>query len=249
MNQIKNARVAIVTGAARGIGAAVARRLASDGFAVAVNYASSSKEADAVVAELEANGAKAIAVQADVRNPDDVRRMFDTTEEKLGKVDVLVNNAGIFNAKPFVEYTSQELNALVDTNLKGFFYPSQAVARHMIGRKSGHIVNITASLASQPIQSVPAVLPVLIKGGINQATKAMALELAPHNIQVSAVAPGIVDTPMYSKDMHGFLNGLSPAGRIANVQEIVDAVLYLSDAAFTTGVVLPVDGGMSSGKW
>jgi NAD(P)-dependent dehydrogenase (short-subunit alcohol dehydrogenase family) len=119
----------------------------------------------------------------------------------------------------------------------------------MVERKAGHIVNITASIALQPNQNVPAVLPVLLKGGINQATKALALELAPHNIQVTAVAPGIVDTPMYTKDMHGFLNTLQPAGRIATTQEIVDAVLYLSDASFTTGIVLPVDGGMSSGKW
>jgi NAD(P)-dependent dehydrogenase (short-subunit alcohol dehydrogenase family) len=119
----------------------------------------------------------------------------------------------------------------------------------MVARKTGHIISITASIALQPNQSVPAVLPVLVKGGINQATKALALELAAHNVQVTAVAPGIVDTPLYTKDMHGFLNTLQPVGRIGTTQEIVDAVLYLSDSSFTTGIVLPVDGGMSSGKW
>jgi NAD(P)-dependent dehydrogenase (short-subunit alcohol dehydrogenase family) len=169
--------------------------------------------------------------------------------ERFGHVDVLVNNAGIFNAKPFVEYTEEELDQLVATNLKGFVYASQAAARHMVARRQGHIVNITASIALQPNQQVPALLPVLIKGGINAATRALALELAPHNVKVNAVAPGIVDTPLYTPEQHGFLNGLSPAGRIATVREIADAVLYLTSADFTTGVVLPVDGGMSTGKW
>ncbi|HSI61031.1 MAG TPA: SDR family oxidoreductase, partial [Ideonella sp.] len=190
-----------------------------------------------------------LAVAGDVSDPATGEALIARAVERFGHVDVLVNNAGIFNAKPFTEYSSAELEALVNTNLKGFFYPSQAAARHMIPRKSGHIVNITASIASQPLQSVPAVLPVLVKGGINQATKALALELAPHNIQVSAVAPGIVDTPMYTPDLHGFLNTLQPAGRIASTQDIVDAVFYLGDALFTTGVVLHVDGGMSAGKW
>jgi NAD(P)-dependent dehydrogenase (short-subunit alcohol dehydrogenase family) len=119
----------------------------------------------------------------------------------------------------------------------------------MTPRKQGHIVNITASIALQPNASVPALLPILVKGGLNDATRALALELAPHNIQVNAVAPGIIDTPLYTPDMHAFLNTLQPAGRIGATADIVDAVLYLSDASFTTGVVLPVDGGMSTGKW
>ncbi len=119
----------------------------------------------------------------------------------------------------------------------------------MVPRKSGHIINITASIASQPLHNVPASLPILIKGGINQATKALALELAPHNIKVSAVAPGIIDTPLYRQEMHGFLNTLQPAGRIGTTREIADAVLYLTRAEFTTGIVLPVDGGMTSGRF
>lgn len=123
------------------------------------------------------------------------------------------------------------------------------VACDQVARRQGHIINITASIALQPIANVPAVLPVLIKGGINQATKALALELAAHNVQVAAVAPGIVDTPLHASDTHDFLKTLAPTGRMGHVQEIVDAVLYLADASFTTGVVLPVDGGMASGKW
>jgi NAD(P)-dependent dehydrogenase (short-subunit alcohol dehydrogenase family) len=128
-------------------------------------------------------------------------------------------------------------------------YASQAAARHMIERRQGHIINITASIALQPNLAVPAMLPVLIKGGLNQATRALALELSPYNIKVNAVAPGIIDTPMHDPAAREFLKGLQPAGRVGRVEEIADAVLYLSDADFTTGVVLPVDGGMSVGKW
>ena len=162
---------------------------------------------------------------------------------------MLVNNAGIFVAKAFADYSTEDLDALISTNLKGFFYVTQEAVRHMTARKQGHIVNITASIALQSIAAVPALLPILIKGGLNQATRALALELAPHNVQVNAVAPGIIDTPLYTSDMHGFLSTLQPAGRMGRPQDVVDAILYLSDASFTTGIVLPVDGGMSTGKW
>jgi len=237
----------LITGASSGIGLALAGAYLQRGDNV-VGNARTIERLQQAAASLGSPD-NFLAVAGDVADPAVGTALVQRAVERFGQVDVLINNAGIFNAKPFVEYTPEELEALVNTNLKGFFYPSQAAARHMVERKAGHIVTITASIALQPNQNVPAVLPVLLKGGINQATKALALELAPHNIQVTAVAPGIVDTPMYTKDMHGFLNTLQPAGRIATTQEIVDAVLYLSDASFTTGIVLPVDGGMSSGKW
>jgi NAD(P)-dependent dehydrogenase (short-subunit alcohol dehydrogenase family) len=237
----------LITGASSGIGLALAGAYLQRGDNVVGNARTIERLQEAAVSLGSPDNF--LGVAGDVADPAVGTALVRRAVERFGQVDVLINNAGIFNAKPFVEYTPEELEALVNTNLKGFFYPSQAAARHMVERKAGHIVNITASIALQPNQNVPAVLPVLLKGGINQATKALALELAPHNIQVTAVAPGIVDTPMYTKDMHGFLNTLQPAGRIATTQEIVDAVLYLSDASFTTGIVLPVDGGMSSGKW
>lgn len=237
----------IITGASSGIGLGLATAFLKRGDNVVAN-GRSAERLDRAAAELRRPD-QLLTVAGDVADPAVGSLLVRRAVERFGRVDVLVNNAGIFNAKPFVDYTPDELDALVATNLKGFVYPSQAAARHMVERKAGHIINITASIASQPIQGVPAVLPVLIKGGINQATRALALELAPHNVQVSAVAPGIVDTPMYTAEMHGFLNTLQPAGRIAKAEEIADAVLYLADAAFTTGVVLPVDGGMSAGKW
>jgi NAD(P)-dependent dehydrogenase (short-subunit alcohol dehydrogenase family) len=164
-------------------------------------------------------------------------------------VDVLINNAGVFIAKPTADYEVEAVEQMISTNLKGFFYPSQQAARHMSERGSGSILNITASLASQPQASVPALLAVLLKGGIDHATKALALELAPKGVRVNAIAPGIIDTPLYTSDVHDFLKTLSPMKRIGRTEQIVDAALYLTDAEFTTGAVLPVDGGMTSGRW
>ncbi|MGA0610840.1 SDR family NAD(P)-dependent oxidoreductase [Caldimonas sp. KR1-144] len=240
-------KTVVITGASSGIGLALAGAFLARGDHVVGNARNAERLQQA--AQSLGSPDNFIGVAGDVADPAVGEALVQRAVERFGQVDVLVNNAGIFVPKAFVDYTPQDVEALVNTNLLGFVYPSQAAARHMIGRKSGRIINITASIALQPNQAVAALLPVLIKGGINQATKALALELAPHNIQVNAVAPGIVDTPMYTPDLHGFLNTLQPAGRIATTQEIADAVLYLSDAAFTTGIVLPVDGGMSSGKW
>jgi len=237
----------VITGASSGIGLGLAQAYLERGFNVVANARTDERLADA--ARQLGNPARFLGVAGDIGRRDTAQQLIDRAVERFGKVDVLINNAGIFNAKPFVDYTEEELDQLVATNLKGFVYASQAAARHMVARRQGHIVSITASIALQPNQQVPALLPVLIKGGINAATRALALELAPHNVKVNAVAPGIVDTPLYTPEQHGFLNGLSPAGRIATVREIADAVLYLTSADFTTGVVLPVDGGMSTGKW
>ena len=242
-----SSKTVIVTGASSGIGFAIARAYLQRGDNVVANARTLDRLQSAALRL--GHPANLLLVPGDIADPDTGKRLVDAAIERFGQVDTLVNNAGIFVAKPFTEYDPDDVQALVDTNLKGFFFAAQAVVPHMRERRSGHIVNITASIAAQPLQSVPAVLPVLVKGGINQATRALALELAPHNIQVNAVAPGIIDTPLYVPDMHGFLNGLQPAGRIGTVDEVADAVLYLGDAAFTTGVVLPVDGGMSAGRW
>ena len=242
-----NIKTVIITGASSGIGFAIARAYLQRGDNVVAN-ARTLERLQAAAGQL-GQPANLLLVPGDVTEPATAQRLVAAAVERFGQVDVLVNNAGIFTARPFTEYTPEDVQALVDTNLKGFFFTSQAAAAHMRERRAGHIVNITASIADQPLKSVPAALPVLIKGGINQATKALALELAQHNIQVNAVAPGIVDTPLYTEEMHDFLKGLQPAGRIGTVEEIAEAVLYLGDAAFTTGVVLPVDGGMAAGHW
>lgn len=239
-------KTVVITGASSGIGLALAKAYLERDY----NVVGNARTAERLRAATESfgNADRFLAVAGDIADPSTSKKLFDQATSHFGRVDILINNAGIFNAKPVTEYTVQDLESQINTNLKGFFFASQQAAIHMIAHKSGHIVNISAAIAMQPISSVPALIPVLLKGGINHATRALALELAPHNIKVNAVAPGIVDTPMYTKDMHGFLNTLQPVGRIANTRDIVDAVFYLTDSEFTTGAVLPVDGGMSSGK-
>lgn len=237
----------VITGASSGIGLGLAKAFLASGFNVVGNARSEARLAEAR-AEL-GNPDNFIGVAGDIAHPATAKRIFQVGIEVFGKVDVLVNNAGFFLPKPFIEYSPEDIESLLETNLKGVIYASQVAAAHMIERKQGHIVNITAAVALQPNLAVPAALPVLIKGGLNQATRALALELSPYNIKVNAVAPGIIETPMHDPATRDFLNGLQPAGRIGQVSEIADAVLYLANADFTTGVVLPVDGGMSVGKW
>ncbi|MEO4048909.1 SDR family oxidoreductase [Pseudomonas sp. CAU 1711] len=239
------AKTAIVTGASSGIGLAIAETFLARGYNV-VGNARNAMRLEQAAARL---GERFLGVAGDIAEPATADLLVERTLQRFGRIDVLVNNAGVFIAKPFADYAAEELERLLATNLKGVVYASQAVAAHMIERRSGHIVNITASIALQPLLKVPAALPVLIKGGLNQMTRALALELAPHNVQVNAVAPGLIDTPMHAPESHAFLADLQPAGRIGTPQEIAEAVLHLSEAAFTTGAVLPVDGGMSSGAW
>ena len=240
-------RTVVITGASSGIGLALARAYLERGYNV-VGNARTTERLEQAKAEL-GNPDNFYGVAGDIAEPDTAGALFTVAKARFGKVDILVNNAGIFNAKPFHTYTPDEVQRLIDTNLKGFFYPSQQAAEHMVANGGGHIVNITASVAIQPNIKVPAVLPVMVKGGLNAATRALALELAPHKVQVAAVAPGIIDTPLHDKDSHAFLEGLQPSGRLGEVQDIVDAVLYLTDAKFVTGVVLSVDGGATSGTW
>jgi len=244
---MSNNRTVVITGASSGIGFGLVQAYLARGFNV-VGNARSEERLAAAKAEL-GNPDNFIGVAGDIAKPATAASIFERAIERFGKVDVLVNNAGFFLPKPFVEYSPEDIDNLLETNLKGVVYASQAAAAHMIERRQGHIINITASIALQANIAVPAALPVLIKGGLNQATRALALELSPYNIKVNAVAPGIIDTPMHDPATRDFLNGLQPAGRVGRLSEIADAVLYLSDADFTTGVVLPVDGGMSSGKW
>ncbi len=240
-------KTAIITGASSGIGLALAAAYLERGHNVVGNARTASRLDQA--AEKLGRPAGFLPVAGDIAQPETAAQLFARATEKFGHVDILINNAGIFSAKPFADYTSADIDSLVATNLRGFVHPTQAAIRHMAPRRQGHIVTITASIALQPLANVPATLPILIKGGLNQATKALALELAPHNIKVSAVAPGIIDTPLYSPDMHGFLNTLQPTGHIGSARDIADAVLYLTEANFVTGIVLPVDGGMTAGRW
>ena len=244
---MSNNRTVVITGASSGIGFGLAKAFLAQGFNV-VGNARSAERLEQARAQL-GNPAGFVGVAGDIAQPQTARQLIDAGIEAFGQVDVLVNNAGFFLPKPFLDYTPEDIDSLLETNLKGVVYASQAAATHMIERRQGQIITITAAIALQANIDVPAALPVLIKGGLNQVTRALALELSPHNIQVNAVAPGIIETPMHDPATHDFLKGLQPAGRIGQVEDIAEAVLYLAGASFTTGVVLPVDGGMSSGKW
>jgi len=243
-------KTAIVTGASSGIGLGVTRALLERGYTVVGNARTRSR-LEAAAAGLGALAARFVPVEGDIGRPELAKRLFETAlaQSKNGRVDLLVNNAGIFIAKPTTQYSVDDVDQMINTNLKGFFYPSQEAARVMAQQKSGSIVNISASLASQPSAQVPAILAVLIKGGIDRATRQLALELAAAGVRVNAVAPGIIATPMHKPATHEFLKTMSPMQAIGSIDEVVQAVLYLVDAPFTTGIVVPVDGGMSAGRW
>lgn len=244
---MSNSKTVVITGASSGIGFGLVKAFIANGFNVVGNARSEARLTKA--REELGNPANFIGVAGDIAHPETAKRVFQAGIDAFGKVDVLVNNAGFFLPKPFVEYTPEDIESLLETNLKGVVYASQVAAAHMIEHKQGHIINITAAVALQSNLAVPAAMPVLIKGGLNEVTRALALELSPHNIKVNSVAPGIIETPMHDPATYDFLRGLQPAGRMGKVSEIADAVLYLANADFTTGVVLPVDGGMSTGKW
>jgi NAD(P)-dependent dehydrogenase (short-subunit alcohol dehydrogenase family) len=234
---------AIVTGASSGIGLGLATALLERGYRVVANSRQITKAGTLTPSEDLA------LVDGDIAHPETARDVVDTAVRRFGGVDLLVNNAGIFIPKPFTDYTKEDFESLVSTNLAGFFYVSQHAVRQMRQQGAGHLVNITTTLADQPIAGVPAAIPVLTKGGLNAVTAALAIELAGEGIRVNAIGAGIIDTPMHKPEAHEFLKSLHPIHRIGKVSEIVDAVLYLTDAAFVTGEVLHVDGGAHAGKW
>jgi NAD(P)-dependent dehydrogenase (short-subunit alcohol dehydrogenase family) len=246
---MKAVKTVIVTGASSGIGFALAQAYLERGYNVVGNARTLERLQSA--ADKLGNPANFLLVPGDIALRSTATALFDRATAAFGKVDILVNNAGIFIAKPVGDYTDEDLEAIVSTNLKGFFYPSQRAAEHMRANNDGHIVTITASVAIQPTAKIGALLPVLIKGGLNQATRALAIELANSNVRVNAVAPGIIATPMHGTDeaTTSFLKGLAPNGAMGSAQDIVDATLYLTESTFTSGVVLAVDGGATAGTW
>jgi len=236
-------QTALITGASSGIGLGLTRGFLDAGFNVVANSRNLTS-----AGTLTASDAL-LLVDGDVGEPSTARKLFDSAEQRFGTIDVLINNAGIFVPKPFAEYTTDDFLRVVSTNLAGFFHVSQQAARHMRKHGGGQILTITTTLAQQPVAGVNAALTSLTKGGLNSATRALAIEYAADGIRVNAIAPGIVDTPMHKPENHEFLKGLHPIARLASVQEIVDAALFLVRAPFITGEVLHVDGGAHAGRW
>jgi NAD(P)-dependent dehydrogenase (short-subunit alcohol dehydrogenase family) len=233
----------LITGASSGIGLGLTKGFLAAGFNVIAN------SRHVTGAGTLSPSDDLLLVDGDVGEAATARRLVASAEERFGKIDVLINNAGIFVAKPFTEYTSDDFQRVISTNLAGFFYVSQETARLMRRTGGGQIINVTTSLAEQPIAGVSAALASLTKGGLNSVTRGLAIEYAGDGIRVNAIAPGIVDTPMHQPENHEFLKGLNPIRRLATVQEIVEVALFLVKAPFITGEVIHVDGGAHAGKW
>ena len=243
MNRSHTALTAIVTGASSGIGLGVTRSLLANGYRVVANARHAS-----AAGTLKASPTL-ILVDGDVADPETGAALTRTAVERFGAVDLVVNNAGIFIVKPFTDNSIEDFQRLVATNITGFFHVTQPALRQMRAQGWGHVVTITTSQASQPIRGVPAALSLLTKGGLNSITRALAIEYAKEGVRLNAIAPGIVDTPMHQASAHGFLQTLHPVERMATVDEIADAVLYLEKASFVTGEVVHVDGGAHAGRW
>jgi NAD(P)-dependent dehydrogenase (short-subunit alcohol dehydrogenase family) len=238
--------VAIVTGASSGLGLAIARALAGRGYAIVANSRGISQDHPSIA---EIGAERIVAVAGNVGERDTAERVLDAALSRFDGVDLLVNNAGVFIPKPFAEYTAEDFETLLTTNVRGFFNLTQSVLKHMAQHGHGHVVNITTSLAENPLKAVPSVLPILTKGGLNAATRALALEYAGTGVRINAVSPGIIRTPMHAETNHAFLATLHPVGRMGDPEDVARGVLYLEDAPFVTGEILHVDGGAWSGRW
>lgn len=238
------AKTTIVTGASQGIGAAIARTFLERGW----NVVATSRRVTSSTAFPPADNLALI--DGDIGQPQTATQVVAAALERFGAIDALVNNAGIFFPKPFLDYTQEDFRALVSTNLEGFLYLTQPVIKQMLAQGTGgSVVTITASLADNPIADVTAAVPMITKGGLNAITRQLAMEYAKSGIRLNAVAPGVVATPLHAASGEGELKKLSPMGRISSVEEIAQAVLYLTEAQTITGEVLHVDGGAHRGKW
>ncbi|MFE7168434.1 SDR family NAD(P)-dependent oxidoreductase [Streptomyces sp. NPDC057616] len=233
----QNQKVAIVTGASQGIGAAVVEGYRKLGYAVVATSRTIAPVDDADV----------LTVQGDIADPATAERVVAAAVERFGRIDTLVNNAGIFVAKPFTDYTAEDFAAVTGINTAGFFHITQRAVPHLLAQGGGHIVSVTTSLVDNADANVPSALASLTKGGLQSATKSLAIEYATRGLRVNAVSPGTIKTPMHPQETHEFLAGLHPVGRMGEVSDIVDAVLFLETAPFVTGEILHVDGGMSAG--
>jgi NAD(P)-dependent dehydrogenase (short-subunit alcohol dehydrogenase family) len=230
-------KVAVITGASQGIGAALVTAYRKLGYAVVANSRSITPSDDPQV----------LTVAGDIADPAVGARVIEQGLEAFGRIDTLVNNAGVFVAKPFTDYTDDDYDLVAGVNLRGFFEVSKRAIAAMLTQGGGHVVNITTSLADHANTSVPSALASLTKGGLNAVTKSLATEYATRGVRVNAVAPGIIRTPMHPAETHEFLAALHPVGRMGDIGDIVDAVTYLETAGFVTGEILHVDGGQSAG--
>ena len=230
-------KVAVITGASQGIGAALVKAYRDRNYrVVAISRSIEPSDDDAIV-----------TVSGDIADRKTAERAIIEGVTRFGRIDTLVNNAGIFIARPFTQYTEADYTAYLGTNITGFFHITQLAIAEMEKQGSGHIVQISTSLVDNPIAGIPSVLASLTKGGLNAATQSLAIEYARRGIRVNAVALGTIKTPMHPVETHAQLDALHPIGHIGEISDAVDAILYLESANFVTGEILHVDGGQSAG--
>jgi NAD(P)-dependent dehydrogenase (short-subunit alcohol dehydrogenase family) len=234
-------KTAIVTGASQGIGAGLVEAFLKEGY----NVVATSRD----VSQSLTASPGLVLVDGDIGKQETAAKAVEAAIKQFGAIDVLVNNAGIFRTKPFTDFTTEDFNALVSTNLLGFLYITQLTVKQMLKQKSGSVVSITAALADQPIAGINGSVSMITKGGLNSVIRSLAIEYAKKGIRFNAVAPGVVDTPLHKDDPKDSLKTLQPMGKIVEVKDVVDAVLYLAQAGQVTGEVLHVDGGAHAGCW
>jgi NAD(P)-dependent dehydrogenase (short-subunit alcohol dehydrogenase family) len=233
-----NQKVAIITGASQGIGAALVDAYRGLDYAVVASSRSITPTDDPGVA----------AVAGDIAEPATADRIIATAVERFGRVDTLVNNAGVFVSKPFTEYTVADYEFVTAVNLTGFFHITQrAIARMLAQGEGGHVVNVTTTLVDQASSQIPAGLAALTKGGLAAVTKSLAIEYAHNGIRVNAISPGHIATPMHAGDNSAALAAMHPLGRMGSIADIIEGVLYLEAATFVTGETLHIDGGQCAG--
>jgi NAD(P)-dependent dehydrogenase (short-subunit alcohol dehydrogenase family) len=230
--------VVIITGASQGIGKGLVSAYRKLGYAVVANSRTISESDDPMV----------LTVAGDIAQPGIGQRIVDAALQRFGRIDTVVNNAGIFVGKPFTDYTDDEYDAVTGVNLRGFFGVSRAAVRAMLAQgDGGHVVNVSTSLVDHANSRVPSALASLTKGGLNAVTKALAIEYADRGIRANAVALGIIRTPMHDPASYDALAAMHPMGRVGEIDDVVDAVVYLENAPFVTGEIVHVDGGQSAG--
>jgi len=232
-------KVAVITGASQGIGAGLVAGYRRQGWAVVASARTIKPSQDPAL----------LAVAGDIADPATAERIVGAALDRFGRIDTLVNNAGVYLFKPFTDYTPADYTTVVGVNLTGFFWLTQAVIAEMATRYGGHVVNVTATLAEVANSGMPAVLAALAKGGLAAATRSLAIEYAARGIRVNAVSPGIIATPVHPADSYEHLGGrVVPLGRAGQVSDVVNSVLFLESSPYITGEILHIDGGQIAGR-